>query len=247
MQPSVVAISATCGRNWLMKRCLSFFLNQDYTGHSTLLIYNNSEIPYELELENKDWTKSIILINYHISLETGEKYKNLGEIYRDAIQFVPDDIDIISMLDDDDVYLPNHISEGVKGYLKAKEQGKIAYKPAKSYYRDANGTQLTSNTLEPSIFVEAQHIKKYGFSDTTTEQHLQWVNPLIKEEKILVDPEGVPTLIYDWSHPMPTFKTSGDCHNPNNFNNYRQHSQQFGDGILSPLPMNTIKKYYNIK
>ena len=240
---SVLCITATCGRCYLMRRTLTNFINQDYKGPHTLLIYNNAHIPYSLDIpKDLPKEKTIILINNNISKETGNPYSNLGEIYRDVLHYIPE-TDLITFMDDDDQYIPNHITEGINGYLRAKLQKKIAYKPKYSYFKYDGKISVTENTLEPSIFVESSHIKEWGFSDKTTEQHLQWVDPLVKENKILVDAYGKPTLIYDWSSPTPTFKTSGDPNNPENFNNYRNFSKDFGDGILSPLSKKEMEKY----
>lgn len=252
----VTAITATCGRHTCLERLVGMFLAQDYQGPHTLLIFNNSEIPLSLDkfiddgtmgyMWYNDWeimfkgeTKTIHLVNQYS--EGG--YRNLGHIYTEAIKHVSDDTDIITFMDDDDLFLPNHISEGLKGLEKC---GKTAYKPAQSYFRYQGGISLMNNTLEPSIFVEAFHVKKYGFSETTTEQHLQWVTPLVEQGEIFADPDGTPTLIYNWGDDFPTFKTSGDYKNPLNFDNYRKHSQDHGDRIITPWAIESLKPYYNL-
>ena len=122
-----------------------------------------------------------------------------------------------------------------------------AYKPAQSYYRHPGGIQLMSNTLEPSIFTSAKHIKEKGYSTTTTDQHLQWVNPLVYEAKISVEEDGKPTLIYNWGDTdIPTFKTSGNAGHPNNFKNYRDFSRDHGDQVLIPWSKENVQKYYNL-
>jgi hypothetical protein len=244
---------ATCGRHKLAERSLRFFLDQDYKDEHTLLIYNNSSVPLVLDgtaidLDDLD-NKKVILANNHINRTTKEPYKNLGEIYTDALKDLPEDTDVIIHWDDDDIFLPNHITEGVEGLHRAIQNDSkiVAYKPAQSYYRHPGGIQLMSNTLEPSIFVEADHIRTYGYSNTTTDQHLQWVNPLVYEQKIYVEKDGTPTLIYNWGDTdIPTFKTSGNAGHPNNFNNYRDFSKDHGDGILTPWSKESVQKYYDL-
>jgi hypothetical protein len=248
----VVAIMATCGRHHLCERSLRFFLDQTYDGEHTLLIYNNSHITQEggpIKQEDLPDNKHLILVNQCIDKVTGEKYNNLGAIYRDALEeldhFSP--ADIIIHWDDDDIFLPNHISEGVKGYIRALDQGKLAYKPSKSYYRHSGGVQLMSNTLEPSIFVRYKNLKEDGYSLTTSDQHLQWVNPLVYNNKILVDENGTPTLIYNWGDVhIPTFKTSGNATHPENFNNYRAFSKDHGDGLIIPWKKEDVQEYYDL-
>lgn len=241
---NVFCIMCTCGRHTLAERALGMFLQQDYQGEHNLLIYNNS--PEDITCNPGEWpmNKHIFLENNSIDKETGERYSNLGAIYRDAFAYVPEDADVIVHFDDDDLYLRNHISEGVKGLERGQ---KTAYKPAKSYYRHPGGIQLMSNTLEPSIFVKASHIRQHGYSLTTTDQHLQWVNPLVYGGNIFVDENGPASLIYNWGDTdIPTFKTSGDAGSPQNFDNYRRFSQDHGDRVLTPWTLEQLQPYYNL-
>lgn len=254
----VTAIMATCGRHHLAERSLRFFLDQEHNPNKdhkdifSLLIFNNSPITIDLDKDslwdgNVGKYMSVHLVNQHISDRTGEPYTNLGDIYNDAIKHVSDTTDLIVHWDDDDIFLPNHLYEGINGYEKANTFSKDAYKPAKSYYRHPRGIELMSNTLEPSIFVDFSHVLKHGYSTSTTDQHLQWVNPLVYEQKILVDDSGTPTLIYNWGDTdIPTFKTSGNAGHPNNFNNYRNFSQDHGDRILTPWSKEDVQKYYDL-
>ena len=247
---SIWAIMATCGRHHLAERSLKFFLDQHSVGKSGLLIYNNSDVEIkdvDVSAPHENVNSIVKLVNQHIDSQTGKRYTNLGAIYNDAIKHLPEDAKVIIHWDDDDIFLPNHINEGLNGLQRAIYEGKKAYKPAKSWYRHAGGVELMSNTLEPSIFVLADHIKEYGYSLTTTDQHLQWVNPLVYENQILVEDAGVPTLIYNWGDVnIPTFKTSGNAGSPGNFDNYRKFSQDHGDRILTPWDNINIHEYYNL-
>lgn len=237
----VCLITATKNRHKQLERVVRFVLNQTYDNY-VHLIYNNSPIPQKLNTNLPP--EKFILVNNHLNLRTLKPYTNLGEIYIDAMKFVPEDVDIVNFADDDDVFLPNHIEEGVKGIERG---GVIAYKPFKSWFKYGKQVSLENNTLEPSIFVKLEHVKKYGFSEETTAQHLQWVNPLVAENNIFCDPEGIPTYICDWSQDIPTFKTSGDPNNPQNFNNYTANSQDSGDGVITPCSESWAKHYYKTK
>lgn len=224
----VCLITATKNRHRQLERVVKFALDQTYDNW-VHLIYNNSPTPLKLSSDlSKD---KFILINNHLNLKTGRPYENLGDIYTDILTCIPNDIDIINFMDDDDIFLQNHVEEGVKGLIKGNLD---AYKPKKSWYRYLKQKSLAENTLEPSIFVKTDHVKKYGFSSETTAQHLQWVNPLVYEKRIFVDPDGLPTYVCDWSQEISTFKTSGDPNNPNNFNNYSANSLDVGDSIITP-------------
>lgn len=234
----VYLITATKNRHRQLERVVRFALNQTYTNW-VHLIYNNSVSPLRLN-ENLPKDK-FILVNNNLSLTTKQPYTNLGEIYTDALTHIPADADVINFMDDDDVFLPNHIEEGIKGLERGRKK---AYKPSHSWFKNGAGCTLVSNVLEPSIFVDANHVKEYGFSAETTAQHLQWLHPLIGREEIFVDPNGTPTYICDWSHEIPTFKTSGDPYNPDNFTNYSNWSKDTGDGIITPCSDSWAEHYY---
>jgi len=245
----VLAITATCGRHDLLERSVGCFVAQDYTGPHTLLIYNNSEVQQELRLPILPANKHIELINNHIDEQTGKQYDNLGAIYRDALLEVSSEVDLIYHQDDDDLFLPNHITEGVNGYLRGwggeYNEGFKAYKPQFSWFRHPLGIDKMSNNLEPSIFIEAIYLKNHGYKLTTTDQHYGWYQPLLEEQALFVDPNGIPTLVYNWGDTnIPTFKTSGAAGNPDNFNNYRAFSRDHGDRFISPWPEGKLAPYY---
>lgn len=233
----VCLITATKNRHKQLERVVRCSLNQ-ISNDWLHLIYNNSnEI---LTLDELLPSNRYLLINKPISTETGQPYSSLGEIYNDILDFIPEDCNVLSFMDDDDIFMPNHVSEGIKGLI---EGGKTAYKPAKSWYKDKNKAVLADNNLEPSVFVYKDHITKYKFSKTTN-AHLQWFDPLIWENKIYIKHNGVPTFIYDWSQEIPAFKASGNADNPDNFKNYAEWSKDSGDGVITPCPDAYIQTLY---
>src|SRR6188472_2538309 len=125
----VCLLTCTKNRNKHIKRLVRFVLDQTYTDF-VHLIYNNS--PIELRLNANLPKDKFILVNNHLSLITKKPYTTLGEIYNDAIKFIPEDAHLVTFTDDDDIYLENHVEEGVKGYLRG---GVKAYKPRRSYYK----------------------------------------------------------------------------------------------------------------
>lgn len=228
----IYAICCTYNRHSLLERAVSLFLQQDYKGPHKLLIYNNSTIDQNLDREYDN----IVLINNNISYTTGKPYDNVGDIFKDALSHVPfDDARVITFWDDDDIFLPNHLSEGMKGYIEALEMGKRAYKPLNTYFRYANEPQkLSQNLCEPSIFVNTDFVRKHGFISHSAAYHHGWINPLIKEDLLYTKRDREPTFIYDWSTEASAFKISGDGENPENFSRHKQHSGDIGDQIITP-------------
>lgn len=237
----VCLITATKNRHKHLERVVRFVLDQTYNNY-VHLIYNNATAP--LRLNDNLPKNKFLLINKNLCDKDHKPYTTLGDIYNDILKFIPEDVDVINFMDDDDVFLENHVEEGIKGLERG---GLLAYKPKMSWFRHGKQLSLVENTLEPSIFVKKDHILRYGFSPETTAQHLQWVNPLVYEKQIFVDPKGPATYICDWSHEIPTFKTSGDPNNPNNFHNYANWSQDRGDGIITPCNRSWGNHYRHIK
>lgn len=236
----VCLLTCTKDRHKQLERVVRFVLNQT-VDNWVHLIFNNSSTPLTLN-SNLDPNK-FILINKHICSSTHSEYKTLGEIYNDAIEFIPEDCDVVNFMDDDDIYLPNHVEEGIKGLIKG---GKKAYKPAKSWFKYLQQPiELASNNLEPSIFVKTEHIKEYKFlSGESVAQHLAWLNPLVSQNEIFADPNGVATYICDWSQEIPTFKTSGSTSHTN-FLNYSLWTKDKGDGIITPCSQSFAEHYYS--
>ncbi|WEA01825.1 hypothetical protein [Mucilaginibacter sp. SJ] len=231
----ITAIMATCGRHYCSERSLSLFLEQNYQDKH-LLIYQNSEVQQRLS-ECID-PSLVTLVNNSMDMNTHQPYISLGAIYNDAIKHLPVDTDIVTFWDDDDLFFDDHLSEGIRGLIRG---GKTAYKPASSYFRTQAGMTKERNTFEPSIFVKASHIFKYGFHRTTTDQHLKWLEPLLADSDIYVDEDGKSTLIYNWSDEVLLYKTSGHSYKPDHFDEYRSLSYDHGDRIIAPIPVfNTL-------
>lgn len=240
----ITACCCTFNRHALLERVVRFYLDQEYSGESTLLIYNNSPAKLEMFLQDVPENKHIILINNHLDLQTGQLYTNVGDIFRDALTFVPKETDILTFYDDDDVYLPNHLEEGAKGMKRAIEEGKLAYKPYFSYFFYYGKIQLANNNMEPSIFVDYDYVRKTGFNTTPVSYHQKWLIPLQEQGKILEDKKGVPTLIYDWGSGMGAFKMSGGGDTDVNFHNHKRSSVDVGDGLISPWTKDKIDKFW---
>lgn len=245
---NVVLVCCFYGRVEKVERIIRFFIDQDYKGESTLLLYNNAPYPQKLLLNQElPKNKHIYLINNYLDLQTGGQYISTGDIFRDATSYISPSTDAITFFDSDDCYLPNHISEGVKGLIKAHHLLMNVYKPYNSYFLYGKECQLAHNNLEPSIFVDYQQIIKYGFNKTSSSYHDGWLIPLKENKKLLDDPAGIPTLLYNWEEGHNTFKISGSGDDgPQNLKNHREKEQDFGTGILSPASRETVEYYYNL-
>ena len=84
----VCLITATKNRHKQLERLVRFVLEQTYENY-VHLIYNNA--PQQQRLNTNLPTNKFILINNHTHLKERRAYKTLGEIYNDAIRFIPDE------------------------------------------------------------------------------------------------------------------------------------------------------------
>lgn len=226
----VTAIMATCGRHYFCERSVGMFLNQTYSDKH-LIIIQNSESNQKLDKEYDN----ITIINK-------SDFSNLGSIYNYALQFVPSDSEVFCLFDDDDIYMPNHIEEGVKGLIRGNKK---AYKPQFSYFELSGEISKTSNVLEPSWFVEYDIIKQCKFREETGLHHFNWIEWCQKTNNIYVDKDGASTLVYTWGNlERPVYKASG--FNPKeSFELYRKNSQDHGDGVITPMAVEQLEPLYN--
>lgn len=228
----IVQLTLTYGRATLLSRALYAYLQQDYEGKSTMLIFNTGK-PYQLNLGELPPNKEVILIN------SDKEYNSVGEKYIEAIKYIPEDCTDIVCLDEDDFY----VSDGLKrGYEGLQKSGKSAYKSAKSYFHFQGKITEEGNNLEGSIFMKIGHLRKYGFhTEYSVKYHDAWLHPLLQNKDIEIDENCKPYFVYDWHTMVPTYKMSGLGETGANFQNSQLISNDFGNGILIPESLNYHK------
>ena len=95
--------------------------------------------------------------------------------------------------------------------------------------------------MEASILCDLNFVQEHGFSTTKSGgEHVfgGWLDRLKKENQITIE-EVTPSYGYIWGDGLS--KTSGQIDNPNNFENHKKASQDFGDGSpLLPVPMTDL-------
>lgn len=244
----ILWLTCTFGRFKCLQRNLKCYLDQDTQQESVMFICNSGaplKLPDNFIVPRG---KNIYIDNCHLlNIQTvGEKYAHALHL---ATQLYPD-IDIINSADDDDIFMPDHLSQGYRGMQLSLSQDKYAYKPKLSYfrYRENGAVKYTrnENTYEPSIFVKADWIKEKGYAPVSIKYHQQWLVPLVEQDKILVDLYGKSTLIYNWGDDWQTYKMSGSAtDNQNNFNAHKRSSTDMGNGILTPAEDNNL--YYKFQ
>ena len=222
----VSAIMCTYGRFQCVQRSLSMFLDQSYE-NKELIIFNTAE--KKLELNDSLKNENIKVINQSISTETNKPYINIGEVRRDSLKHM--DGDIYICWDDDDYYMPFHIEQGINYLNKSK---KLAWKPKKSYYSCDGGLtyNLVSNNMEASILVKKEIFDLVNFNDGTGNEHISWLSYLRNNNQIDENENITPFESYAYIWGDGEHKQSGNIKNPDNFEEHKKYSIDFGNKPL---------------
>jgi hypothetical protein len=226
-------------RFYCVRRIVSQFLAQTYPYKELIIFNTDMEHPYELGFEHPD----IIVVNNDTDYITGEKYKNRGEICRDAVKHATGDYFMLA--DDDDIYLPYHIEQAVDGI---RENGLDSWKPQKSLFAISDRVEFCQNTLEASVIVKMDRIREIGFrEDKTGYEGLSWYTKLRDEGQLdEYNKKYVPSYCFNWSDPSEVagHKQSGDINNPDNFENHKQSSGDYCSAPLIPLDKSELDTTY---
>ena len=217
----------TFGRFETVRRSVTQFLLQDYPD-KTLLIFNTAPTPIELDPELESCR--VRVINQQTNPD-GSAFSSLGQVRSAALDHGKGDAWIC--WDDDDLFLPYHISESVRHKNDAKT---IGWKPLRSLFSNDGGKTFSfaQNAMEASILVDFDFVKKHGFSTTRSGgEHVfgGWLDELKKRNELTIQ-DVTPSYAYIWGDGLS--KTSGNIDHPNNFENHKNASLDFGQGVLSP-------------
>lgn len=237
--PHVVQLTLNYNRYTLMQRNLKSFLDQDYIGNHTLVIWNTGS-PLKLGDFHIPNNKKVILMNSNL------EYSSVGAKYNEAVMNVPY-CQIINFLDSDDFALPHNITNGVIGLNKAILSGKEAYKPYFNFFLNGSGCNLNHNVHEGAIFLSKNYLDRHTFLDNSVKYHDGWLLPLIQNDLISVEKDGKPGWVYTWGESIPTYKMSGREDTKGNFISSQQLQNDTGNGKdLVPLTDKEMNHYYNI-
>lgn len=223
----VSLICTTYRREYCINRILSQYNAQTYPNKELILFNTDIEFPYRMGYEDP----SITIVNNAYDYLTGLPYTNRGDICRDAVWHARGDY--FMLMDDDDIYLPWYVQQGVD---KIEEVGKDAWKPMKSFFASTNQLDLVMNTMEASVIVKMDRIREIGFrNDLTGYEGLSWYTKLRDEGQLdEYYKDYIPSYCFNWGDPSEVagHKQSGDINNPDNFDNHKKSS---GDHAKNPI------------
>ena len=234
----VSCVCCTYGRFSFVRRSISFWLRQDYQDKE-LIIFNTASVPLSLDASISHL--GIRVINQPVHITSGEAYTSLGMVRADALNHARGDVYIC--WDDDDMFLPWHISQGIEQLLGC---GRGAWMPAQSYFSDNGGHtyQRCRNSLEASVLVRMEYLRKYGFDSAgkSGAEHLPWRTGLLRDGDLSEQDEVTPFESYAYIWGEAGHKTSGSIDEPGNFENHKRFSTDFGEGLrLIPKPAEEIE------
>ena len=227
--PMVTCVCPTYGRFEKLRMSISFFLLQDYP-YKHMLILNDAPVPITsafpfIEVINREeWIPTL-----------GRKRQALLQLAKTAV---------LAHWDDDDVYLPWHLSQCVQ---EMQISGKSFVKPRRSLYMPGSGNDIrlrgpVANNFEGSIVFRRDRALAYGgYTQAASGQTLPM---LTKAEKAgdyhKFDPYPGPSYIYRWGEGL--FHISGGGNKEGSSERFRQRNCDFGEGKgdLTPKDVGTL-------
>lgn len=161
--PKVSCLMATHGRVDQVAEAVACFVAQDYP-HRELLILNNHPTPLVIEHPR-----------VHVINEPG--HPTLGHCRNRLLELA--DGDYVRTWDDDDLYLPWSISQGVAHIGDAD-----AWKPSRSWFTFGGARyELQGNAMEASILCRTEIARKYRYAETGGDEHKTLLEGLGKRLK----------------------------------------------------------------
>lgn len=196
--PKVTCLCATKGRYQLLRSAVSYFMLQDYP-NKELIIFNNHKVDIELSDFIKD--------QGNIHLVNAGEFDSISDVYNAALPYVDSfgghPTEYVAIWDDDDIYLPWHLSTAVKYLNKGTH---LAAQPRNQMYLDENldfypKIGAISNYCEGSLVVKKSVLDAHGFgpgeSGAKQHPHPQWTSKL---EGLIYDvPAEESGFIYFWA------------------------------------------------
>lgn len=173
--PLVSCMMATYGRHSQAERALACFLRQDYP-NAELIILNNHAVRMRLdptipaELAAK------------IRLHNEPCYASLGACRTRMLELARGEF--VRTWDDDDIYLPWSISQGMEYLTLAMSADPTvpAWKPEKSWWCNGGKTfSLEGNAMEATILIRAEIARKYGYQESGGDEHSPLLAGLSRE------------------------------------------------------------------
>lgn len=226
-KPLVCCLTATYGRLSKLSEVVTCFLEQDYE-NKKLIILNNHPSPLSCDLPN------VTIFN-----ESG--YPTLGDCRNRLIELA--DGDFIRTWDDDDLYLPWTISQGVENIGNA-----AAWKPKQSWFWfKEKPPELAENTFEAAMLVRIDVAKKYRYLATSGgNEHETLLRGIQKEGGCQIKDLGdLASYVYRWGWGMWHISGSlGGADIKKRTEDWRDKNTDVQDGVIRLVDLSQFWKYF---
>lgn len=225
MSKKISCLTATYGRISRLSDAVSCFIDQDYD-NKELIILNNHPVPLSSQFSN-------------VKIYNEPIYPTLGDCRNRLIELA--DGDFIRTWDDDDLYLPWTLSQGIKNIGNFP-----AWKPEKSWFWCGNKQpELAENVFEAAMIVRADIVKKYGYlSKSGGNEHETLLSGIDNEGGCYNNDMGLlASYIYTWG--MGSWHISGSLGSStieDRTRTWMQYNQDIGDGIIKYV---NLQKYWD--
>lgn len=179
----VSCLTATYGRFEILRECVSCFLAQDYADKE-LIILNNHPTPIQCDLPQ-------------VTVVNRPGHPTLGDCRNALVQMATGDV--IRTWDDDDLYMPWTLRQGVENIGDA-----VAFKPQKSWFsHKGKPFSLAENAFEAAMIVRREVALKYGYKTAGGDEHSTLLDGIAKEGGCKTIDFGVlASYIYKWGYGM---------------------------------------------
>ncbi len=215
----VSCLCSTFGRYRVLREAITCFLEQDYK-NKELIILNNHPVPLRVDLPQ------VTMIN-----KSG--FPTLGDCRNFLLNMAKGEF--VRTWDDDDLYMPWAISQGVEGMLIGNSCD--AFKPQLSWFSKGDWPdvimELGANQYEASWTTWTDVAKRHGYKSSGGDEHSPLFAMAIREALVR------PSYIYRWDTPL--HRISGLLGSVSVEEQHRIHmeaNQDHGDGIpLTPVDL----------
>lgn len=228
ISPLVSCCTCTYGRLTKLNEAVSCFLEQDYP-NKELIILNNHPIPLSCDLEN-------------VKIYNEPIYPSLGDCRNRIIELVSGDF--IRCWDDDDLYMPWTIRQGVENIGTAP-----AWKPKRSWFwHKGKSPELAQNVFEAAQLVRIDVVKKYRYLGSSGgNEHETLLKGIDLEggcaEK---DMKNWASYVYRWGWGM--WHISGTCGSPMSIEqrteDWKSHNRDVQDGVIRRVDIKQYWRYF---
>lgn len=175
----VSCLTATYGRYSVLCEAVTCFVEQDYPDKE-LIILNNHPVPLKCDLPQ-------------VTIFNEPEYETLGDCRNRLLELANGDF--VRTWDDDDLYMPWAISQGVENIGNA-----IAWKPAQSWgwRMDRDEMYLSGNKYEASWTTRTDIAKQFGYVSMSGGNEHNSLEDGIKSLGGIVKGNVRPSYIYRW-------------------------------------------------